>query len=158
MDSRWKPNVTVAAIIEREGRFLLVEERTSEGLKLNNPAGHLELGESLADACKREAVEETAHGFTPTALIGIYMTRRARGTKNDDVTYLRFAFCGDLGDQVPGAELDEGIVGTLWMDIHELRASQARHRSPLILRSIEDYLAGQRLALPVIYTDPSVFR
>ena len=156
MDIRWKPSVTVAAIIERDGKFLLVEEQTPEGLKLNNPAGHLEPGESLADGCAREALEETTHIFRPTALVGTYMSRMQRASTGEDVTYLRFAFCGELGEVKPGARLDEGIVRTLWMTLQEIRESTARHRSPLLLRCVKDYLAGQRLPLALVYTDPSV--
>lgn len=156
MDTRWKPSVTVAAIIERGGKFMLVEEETSEGLKLNNPAGHLDPGESLIDACAREALEETTHMFNPTALVGVYMSRMQRAATGEDITYLRFAFCGELGDAVKGATLDTGIVRTLWMSPEEVRASVGRHRSPLLLRCMADYLAGQRLPLPLLYTDPSV--
>ena len=156
MDTRWKPSVTVAAIIERGGKFMLVEEETPEGLKLNNPAGHLDAGESLIDACAREALEETTHRFKPTALVGIYMSRTQRAATGEDITYLRFAFCGELGDAVKGATLDTGIVRTLWMSPEEVRACVDRHRSPLLLRCMADYLAGQRLPLPLLYTDPSV--
>ena len=156
MDTRWKPSVTVAAIIERGGKFMLIEEQTSEGLKLNNPAGHLDPGESLIDACAREALEETTHRFNPTALVGVYMSRMQRAATGEDITYLRFAFCGELGDAVKGATLDTGIVRTLWMSPEEVRASVDRHRSPLLLRCMADYLAGQRLPLPLLYTDPSV--
>ena len=156
MDTRWKPSVTVAAIIERDGQFLLVEEHSPEGLKLNNPAGHLEPGESLAAGCARETLEETTHHFTPTALVGIYMSRMQRATTGEDITYLRFAFCGDLGEPQVGARLDTGIVRTLWMTPQQVRDSAHRHRSPLLLRCMEDYLAGQRLPLVLMYTDPSV--
>ena len=160
METRWKPSVTVAAIIERDGKYLLVEEHTPEGLMLNNPAGHLDPGESLADGCAREALEETTHTFRPTALVGIYMSRMQRpsttGGAGEDVTYLRFAFCGALGDAKPGAQLDKGIVRTLWMTPQEIRQSTARHRSPLLLRCMEDYLNGQRLPLSSLYTDKSV--
>ena len=156
MQNRWKPSVTVAAIIERDGKFMLVEEHTPEGLMLNNPAGHLDAGESLADGCAREALEETTHPFRPTALVGIYMSRLQRESTGEDVTYLRFAFCGALGDAKPGATLDVGIVRTLWMTPQEIRDSSARHRSPLLLRCMEDYLNGQRLPLSSLYTDKSV--
>ena len=160
--SRWKPNVTVAAVIERDGRFLLVEEHTSGGLKLNTPAGHLDPGESPAEGCAREALEETAHHFTPTALVGVYLARFQRpaaqpGSDGEtDITYLRFAFAGTLGAFEPDRALDEGIVRTLWMDIDELRASVERHHSPLLLRCVEDYLAGQRHPLELVHTDISV--
>ncbi|RZL64129.1 MAG: NUDIX hydrolase [Variovorax sp.] len=154
---RWKPNVTVAAVIEQQGRFMLIEEHTNGGLKLNTPAGHLDAGESPAEGCAREALEETAHHFTPTALVGIYMARfQPMAAEDDDVTYLRFAFAGKLGAFEPDRALDEGIVRTLWMTIDEIRASVSRHRSPLLLQCIEDYLAGQRHPLSLIYTDPSV--
>ena len=158
MSLRWKPSVTVAAVIEREGRFLLVEEQTPEGLRLNNPAGHLDPGESPAEGCAREALEETAHRFTPTALVGIYLSRMQRASTGEDVTYLRLAFCGELGPQEAGRTLDTGIVRTVWMTPEEVRASAARHRSPLLVRCMEDYLAGRRLPLEAVYTDPSVYQ
>lgn len=155
--TRWKPSVTVAAIIERDGRFLLVEEETTVGgLKLNNPAGHLDPGESPAGGCAREALEETAWHFKPTALVGIYLSRFTKSSTGEDITYLRFAFCGELGEHEPGRALDEGIVRTLWMTADEIRATADRHRSPLLLRCLDDYLAGVRLPLSAIYTDPSV--
>lgn len=157
MDTRWKPSVTVAAIIERDGRYLLVEEHTPEGLRLNNPAGHLDPGESPDQGVAREALEETAHAFTPTALVGVYVSRFQRETSGEDITYLRFAYCGELGPKEPGRGLDEGIVRTLWMTVDEVRASASRHRSPLVLRCIEDHLAGQRHPLNVVQTDASVF-
>lgn len=152
--ARWKPNVTVAAVIERDGRFMLVEEHTADGLRLNTPAGHLDPGESPADGCAREALEETAHRFTPTALVGIYLARSLR--KEDEVTYLRFAFAGSLGALEAGRTLDDGIVRTLWMTLEEIRASVERHRSPLLLQCIEDHVAGQRYPLSLIHTDVSV--
>ena len=154
---RWHPSVTVAAIIERGGKFLLVQEHTPEGLRLNNPAGHLDPGESLIQACAREALEETAHPFTPTGLLGIYMSRFQRPSSGEDITYLRFAFCGDLGAEIAGQALDEGIVRTLWMTPDEMRERRAEHRSPLVMRCIDDYSRGQRLALDALHTDPSVW-
>lgn len=156
MNERWKPSVTVAAIIEREGRFLLVEEHTPEGLRLNNPAGHLDPGEAPAAGCAREALEETAHHFTPEALVGIYLSRFRRPSTGEDITYLRFAFCGTLGAFEAQRALDAGIVRTVWLSADEVRASAARHRSPLVLRCMEDYLCGQRYPLSLIHTDPSV--
>jgi 8-oxo-dGTP pyrophosphatase MutT (NUDIX family) len=159
-NERFKPSVTVAAIIEQGGRFLLVEEHTPEGLKLNNPAGHLEPGESPAQGCAREALEETAHAFTPTHLVGVYLSRFARTHASgqvEDITYLRFAFCGELGDAVPGQALDHGIVRTLWMSFEEIVASTDRHRSPLLLRCVQDYLVGKRLPLETVYTDPGIY-
>ncbi|MGJ7581544.1 NUDIX hydrolase [Variovorax sp. RHLX14] len=152
--ARWRPNVTVAAVIERDGRFLLVEERTSDGLRLNTPAGHLDPGESPADGCAREALEETAHRFTPTALVGVYLARSRRN--DEDITYLRFAFSGTLGTFEVQRALDEGIVRTLWMTPEEIRSSVERHRSPLLLQCIEDHVAGRRYPLSLIHTDSSV--
>jgi 8-oxo-dGTP pyrophosphatase MutT (NUDIX family) len=156
MDVRWKPSVTVAAVIERDGRFLLVEEETAEGLKLNNPAGHLEPGESPADACARETLEETGHLFRPTALLGIYLVRARRNSAGDDTTYLRLAFCGELGAHDAARPLDHGIVRTLWLTLGEIRDSAGRHRSPLVLKCVEDYAAGMRYPLSAIHTDASV--
>ena len=164
MQARWKPSVTVAAIIAREQRgrteFLLVEEITPEGLQLNNPAGHLDPGESPTEACAREALEETAHLFKPTALVGVYLSRFERerpGQPLEDITYLRFAFCGELGAIQAGRALDEGIVRTVWMSPEEIRATRGRHRSPLVLRCMEDHLAGRRFALDLLHTDASVY-
>ena len=156
MDTRWKPNVTVAAIIEKEGRYMLIEEHTQEGLRLNNPAGHLDPGESPAEGCAREALEETAHLFNPTALVGIYLSRFQRPATGEDITYVRMAFCGELGEWQMDRQLDAGIERTVWMTPEEIRASVHRHRSPLVLQCIEDHLAGQRYPLGVIYTDPAV--
>ena len=156
MQARWKPSVTVAAIIERDGRYLLVEEHTPEGLRLNNPAGHLDPGEGPVEACTREALEETAHRFTPTHLVGLYLSRFQRPATGEDITYLRLAFCGQLGEALAGQALDDGIVRTLWMTPDEVRASANRHRSPLVLQCIEDHLAGRRYPLALIHTDPSV--
>lgn len=154
MNNRWKPNVTVAAVIERDGHFLLVEEQAADGLRLNNPAGHLDPGEDLIAGCVRETLEETAHPFTPEALVGVYLSRQRQG--NDDTTYLRFAFCGTLGEQDRNRPLDLGIVRTLWMTPDEIRATTPRHRSPIVLQCVEDYLRGQRFPLALIHVHPSV--
>ena len=164
MNNRWKPNVTVAAIIERDfdgtAKFLLIEEETRDGLKLNNPAGHLDPGESPQLACARETLEETAFHFMPTALVGIYLSRFERRQSGHDapldITYLRFSFCGELGEHVAGQPLDEGIVRTVWLSADEIRSCVARHRSPLLLTSLEDYLAGRRFPLDLIATDASI--
>src|SRR5512132_1909283 len=158
MQTRWKPNVTVAAIIERGGRFLLVEEETSDGLMLNNPAGHLDPGESPEQGCAREVLEETAHAFKATALLGIYLARTRRETTGEDTTYMRLAFRGELGPRDPARELDTGIVRTLWLTAEAVRASSARHRSPLLLRCVEDYLTGTAHPLSLIHTHPSIWR
>jgi len=154
---RWSPSVTVAAIIESEGRYLLVEEHTPEGLKVNNPAGHLDPGESPLQGVVRETLEETARDFTPEALVGVYLSRFTRPAAGEDVTYLRFAYCGRVGQPLPGRALDDGIVRTLWLTPDELRACSDRHRSPLVLRCVEDHLAGHRHPLEVLITDASVY-
>lgn len=156
-DERFKPSVTVAAIIERDGQFLLVEEMTQEGLKLNNPAGHLDAGESLVQACIREVNEETARHFTPEHFLGIYMSKFHRPATGEVISYLRFAFCGKVSEAVLGQTLDTPIVRTIWMTADEIRASSLQHRSPMVLQCIEDYLAGKRLPLNSIYTDDSVY-
>ncbi len=162
MNNRWKPSVTVAAVISKNfdglQKFLLVEEETRDGLRLNNPAGHLDPGESPSQACARETLEETAFHFTPTAMVGIYLARfdRIQAEEVLDITYLRFAFCGELGEHVEGMALDEGIVRTVWLTADEIRASVDRHRSPLLLKCMEDYLAGRRYPIDLITTDPSV--
>jgi len=162
MQVRWKPSVTVAAVIEQSGRFLLVEEHTPEGLRLNNPAGHLDPGESPVAACAREALEETAYVFTPQALVGVYLARFQRPLPEqtpaavEDITYLRFAFCGVLGTFDASRALDDGIVRTVWLSADEIRNNTDRLRSPLVLQCMEDYLAGQRFDLGLIHTHPSV--
>ena len=180
MNRVWKPNVTVAALIEREGRFLLVEEETDGGLRFNQPAGHLDAGESLVAACARETLEETAWSFTPTALVGIYLWPRPRpaagppqggasvgleqseqasppspgrgpgGWQSENISYLRFAFCGELGEHEAGRVLDAGILRAVWMTPDEIRAVAERHRSPLVWQCITDYLAGRRFPLELV--------
>ena len=157
MPHTWKPSVTVAAIIERDGRFLLIEEETSDGVRLNQPAGHLDPFESLAEAVAREVMEETAYEFTPTALVGMYLSSYHSARRNSDVTYLRFAFCGEVGKHHEGRPLDEGILRTMWLTRDEIAACQDRHRSPLLLHCIDDYLRGQRAPLEIVHTHASVY-
>lgn len=154
---RFRPSVTVAAVVERDGRYLLVEEHTPEGLRLNNPAGHLEPHESLQQGVVREALEETARHFVPEALVGVYLARLQRPAAGGDVSYLRFAFCGTVGEPEPGRALDHGIVRCLWLTPAEIEASAARHRSPLVWRCVADHLAGRRYPLALLNTDASVF-
>lgn len=142
----WKPNVTVAALMECDGKFLLVEEETAEGVRFNQPAGHLDEGESLVAACTREALEETAYAFTPTELVGIYQWPRPQG----DITYLRFAFAGKVGARETARQLDTGILRAVWMTLAEIAACAERHRSPLVLQCVQDYLAGRRFPLDLI--------
>ncbi len=142
----WMPHVVVAAIVEQDGRFLLVEEHTAEGLRLNQPAGHWERGETLIEAVRREALEETAHRVDPTALLGCYTTHYPRR----DITYLRFAYiCKAVGFDAERA-LDDGIVRALWLSADELAAHPTPHRSPLVMRCVQDYLAGRRFPLDFV--------
>ena len=142
----WKPDVTVACVVERDGRFLLVEEETGDGLRLNQPAGHLEPNESIVEAVVRETLEETAYDFTPAQLTGVYRWARPAGS----LSYLRFTFSGQLGKHHPERSLDTGIVRTLWLSRDEILASSERHRSPLVVRCVEDYLAGNRYAIDAL--------
>lgn len=155
MSEVWKPSVTVAAIVERDGQFLLVEEETSDGIRFNQPAGHLDPSESLIEAVARETMEETAHEFAATAMVGMYMSRYLSARTNKEVTYLRFAFCGTVGAR-HDRPLDEGILRAVWMTREEMLACESKHRSPLVMRCVDDYLAGQRAPLSLIYTHPSV--
>jgi 8-oxo-dGTP pyrophosphatase MutT (NUDIX family) len=142
----WKPNVTVAAVIERDGKFLLVEEETSQGARFNQPAGHLEADESLLDAATREVLEESAYHFVPQHLLGIYRWHSA----DSDTTYLRFAFTGEVTGHDPDRPLDTGILQAVWLTPDEIRATQPRHRSPLILRCVEDYLDNKCYPLDLL--------
>jgi phosphatase NudJ len=151
--ARWRPNVTVAAVVERGGRYLLVEEASPRGPLLNNPAGHLDHGETLLQAVVREVLEETACVFTPTHLQGIHLAPSAAG----DVTYLRFAFAGHVGEPLPGRALDDGILRTLWLTPTEIAAERARHRSALLMRCIEDHRAGRRYPLDLLQADESFY-
>jgi phosphatase NudJ len=145
----WKPAVTVAAVIERGGKFLLVEERIDGRLVLNQPAGHLDPGESLIAACRREVLEETAHDFEPRALIGVYRWRYAP----KDVTFLRFCFSGDVGLFHQDRKLDKGIVAAPWLTAADLAARKADHRSPLVAQCMADFLAGRRYPLELFSTE-----
>lgn len=145
-DSVWKPNVTVAALIVDDDNFLLVREKVKNRTVFNQPAGHLEEGESLIDAVIRETLEETQYQFSPTGLVGIY---RFSGVESPDVTYLRFCFCGSIGESL-GGTLDEGIIAAEWMTIDEIRAVQSQHRSPFVLQCINDFLNNQPHSLDVI--------
>jgi 8-oxo-dGTP pyrophosphatase MutT (NUDIX family) len=155
MSAPWKANVTVAAIVERDGRFLLVEEQTADGVRLNQPAGHLDPGETLIEAVQREALEETAYPFNPYALLGVYMVRSRPADGGEAVTYVRFAFVGSV-DAPNDQPLDHGILRTLWLDADEIRGRTEQHRSPLVMKCVEDYLAGQRFPLSLVYAHSSV--
>lgn len=143
---QWKPNVTVAAIVERDGKFLLVEENTDRGVRFNQPAGHLEENETIIEAVIRETLEETAFDFSPEALVGVYHWQHPL----NGITYLRFAFCGSLGAHHPERKLDDGIIGTLWRTETEIAAHGAAMRSPQVLLCVQDYLAGKRYPLALL--------
>lgn len=148
----WKPHVVVAAVIEQDGRFLLVEEETDAGPRFNQPAGHLEDGESLLDAVRREVFEETAHHFEPEALVGVYRWRHpVKGH-----TYLRFAFLGRVTGHEPDSPLDAGILRAVWLTAEELAAQASRHRSPLLQRCVDDYQAGRRYDLDLLSDFPDL--
>jgi 8-oxo-dGTP pyrophosphatase MutT (NUDIX family) len=147
----WNPEVTVAAIVEIDGRFLMVEERIAGRAVLNQPAGHLEDGESLLEAVVRETREETAWRFRPEALVGTYLWRNP----DDGRSFLRFAFCGTVDDHLVQQPLDKGIVRTLWITHKQLLAQSSRLRSPLVLSCLQDFLLGKRQPLDsVAYIGP----
>jgi len=142
----WTPDVTVAAICEKHGRFLLVEERakSTQNIVFNQPAGHLEKGESLVEAVVRETLEETCCHFTPEALVGLY-----RLEANSGKTYIRYAFTGSISEVDERQTLDEDIIRTHWLTLDTIRASTSL-RSPLVLSCINDYLSGHRYPLELL--------
>ena len=142
----WQPDVTVATVVVRDGRLLCVEERANGHLVINQPAGHLEPDESLLEAAIRETREETGWNVRITHVVGAYQWKATETGRH----YLRFAFAAEPLDEIPGATLDEGIVRTLWLMPQELQAEQARHRSPLVWRTVADYLGGNRLPLSLV--------
>ncbi|NJM31664.1 MAG: NUDIX hydrolase [Limnobacter sp.] len=161
MSEVWKPSVTVAAIVEKDGKFLVVEEHTTDGIKLNQPAGHLDPGETPQAGAVRECLEESAWEITPSGLIGIYMNRYTSTRTGQDVTYLRFAFACQAVREHTHRTLDSEIIRTHWLSHEELVNSQSDHRSPLVLRCVEDYLAckaGHKTMTPLdnVFTHPSV--
>ena len=143
---RWTPHVTVAAIAERHGALLLVEEAIQGRLVLNQPAGHWEEDESLTDAVQREVLEETGYAFVPEALIGIYRW----DVPDRDLTYLRFVFAGSVSPEPVRDTLDHNILRTVWLTPEELHAEADRLRSPMVLRCLQDYLAGRRFPLVLL--------
>lgn len=142
----WKPHVTVAAVIEKDGLFLLVEETTDRGIAFNQPAGHLEANEDLINAVKREVLEETAWQFEPQALIGVQLWQR------DPLSpcFLRFVFTGQVSQHNADRILDDGIIAAHWLSREQIAAKLAQLRSPLVLTSIDDYLKGQRYPLALL--------
>jgi len=140
-----KVDLTVAAIAENDGLFLMVQERAARRVVLNQPAGHVEPGESLLDAVVREAREETGCEFRPQSVTGVYLWQGPAGR-----TVLRVAFAGSVGERIAGAKLDRAILRTLWLDRRELEARAQEHRSPLVMASIDDYLRGSRHSLELL--------
>lgn len=158
--SIWKPSVTVAAVIEHHERFLIIEEQTVAGVRLNQPAGHLDPGETLVRAVVREALEETAHHVEVVSGIGVYLARFVHEASATDVTYLRFAFACRLADRPggpreAGRSLDQGILATHWLTAAELRERAPEHRSPLVMQVVDDYRAGLRFDPAVLRADTS---
>ncbi len=143
---QWMPHATVAAIVEDNGKFLLVEETTDRGNRFNQPAGHLEDNETLIDAVIRETLEETAYTFKPESLLGIYHWKH----EHNDTTYLRFAYIGSVSNHQPNLALDDGIIRAVWMSVDEIRSKRALMRSPQVLTCIEDYLNGKQFPLTAI--------
>jgi 8-oxo-dGTP pyrophosphatase MutT (NUDIX family) len=146
----WKPRVTVAAVAEQRGRFLMVEEHADGQIRFNQPAGHLEDRESLIDAVVRECLEETAWHFEPQALVGIYRWRKP----DSDATFLRATFSGRCLEQDTGRRLDADIIAAHWLTADDIRALADRLRSPLVLQSIDDYLLGKRYPLDILVDLP----
>jgi len=144
--SVWRPSVTVAAVIERDGRFLFVEEVQDGRRVLNQPAGHLDPNETLIAACSREVLEETAHRFQPTGLVGIYRWHYAP----EDVTFLRFCFSGAVFEFDSARPLDKEIVALHWLTPAEVKKKSAMHRSPLVQQCLDDYLAGHNFPIEVL--------
>ena len=142
----WKPHVTVAAVIEQDKRFLMVEEHTSNGLAFNQPAGHLEENEDLISAIQREVAEETAWQFQPEHLIGVQLWRKSP----KHPSFIRFCFSGQVHSHNPEQALDDGIIRTHWLSREEITAKKQRLRSPLVLISIDNYLQGQRYPLSML--------
>jgi 8-oxo-dGTP pyrophosphatase MutT (NUDIX family) len=152
----WKPHVVVAAVVEIDGKFLVVEEHTSDGVRFNQPAGHWEANETLTEAVVRETLEETGYHFRPTALLGIYHYATPAKVAPDQIepgqgiTYLRFAFRGEITGQVENAQLDDGIIGPQWLTYEALAACPEKHRSPLVMHGINDYLAKKSYPLELL--------
>lgn len=142
----WTPHVTVAAVVEQDGRYLLVEERSEGRVVFNQPAGHLDPDESLAEAVIREVREETGRVFTPEAVTGIYLWTHPAGE-----TFLRVAFCGSVGERLPGSTLDTEIIDARWFSRDEIDALRTQHRSPLVARCIADHRAGARMPVELLH-------
>lgn len=141
------PHITVACVIEKDGKFLIVEEKASGKRVYNQPAGHVEAGETLIAAAIRETREETGWTVKPTALLGLYVYT----SPHNQVTYYRTCFVAEALEHNPDQGLDDGIIQTLWLSSEELQAQSTKWRSPIVYQSIEDYLNGKRFSLDCIY-------
>jgi 8-oxo-dGTP pyrophosphatase MutT (NUDIX family) len=146
----WQPDVTVATVVVRDGRLLVVEEQVNGRLVLNQPAGHLEPDESLVDAALRETREETGWDVRLTAFVGAYQWKAPPSGSSPGRHYLRFVFAAEPLSHDPGRPLDAGIVKTMWMTPAELDAARERHRSPLVWQAVADHLAGRRHPLSLL--------
>jgi len=144
---QWTPNVTVAAIIQQDDRFLMVEEMSKGRQVYNQPAGHLEANETLVEAVIREVLEETAWHFTPESVTGIYRMH----VETANTTYLRICFSGSVHDHEADRELDSGIIQALWLSRQDLKSEQNYCRSPLVLQCVDDYLSGQHYPLEILH-------
>lgn len=142
----WTPHVTVAALVERDGRYLMVREHTRHGVRLNQPAGHWEANESLVNACQREVLEESGYEFTPTALLGIYVSDKEDGS----VTYLRLTFIGKVGDVPIHHELDDGVIEAIWLTYDEIMEQESIHRNQIVAQCLQDFVAGKYLDLAAL--------
>jgi ADP-ribose pyrophosphatase YjhB (NUDIX family) len=156
MSSKWRISVTVSAIIEKNNKFLMVEEQTRDGILLNQPSGHLEAKESPLEASIRETREETSFEFIPSYFLGVYLCQAMSKKDNHSVTYLRLAFCGNVG-KFYNQPLDDGIICTHWLSYEEIIQQKNRLRTPLVLTCINDYMNGQRLNLNSVHAHSSVW-
>jgi 8-oxo-dGTP pyrophosphatase MutT (NUDIX family) len=147
---RWSPSVTVAAVIQRQDRYLMVEEAPDGTGVLNQPAGHLEFGETLVEAIRREVLEETGRIFSPQGLVGVYQWTVPRS----DLSYLRFCFVGEVGEPLPAATIDSDIIATHWLTREEIVSGRFPARSPLVLRCLDDAGSGHPLDPRVLHAVP----
>lgn len=145
----WTPRATVATIVEQDGRFLFVDEVADGRRVLNQPAGHVDEREPILQAALRETIEETGWEVEITHLVGIYTY-----TNPELITYYRFCYAARPLRQIPDAKLDHDIIGPVWLSLEELNARREQWRSPLVIKCVEDYIAGRRFPLDLVYEHP----